>query len=674
MCKKWETAILLLVALTQVAQADPLDTWILRHPLPTQIPLRSVVCGGGEFVAVGDGIIVSADGLTWSPAKSGATNSLAALAYGNGRFVAVGAGGTVLTSTNGLDWAPDISPTGGDLSAIAFGGGQFVAAAQEVNPTTQQWEGAVWTSEDGVNWVRRQSATSYTVSSITFDNNRFVAVGWDYSLQTDAILTSGDGVNWTEYHSETMPGTQFILNSIAYGNGKFVAVGACTSDNCGTNVLVSSDGAHWNQATAAAGGEFLLAVAYGNGIFVAADETGTIVTSSDGLNWAVQRTGRGGGLAGLAYGANQFVAVGELGGIVASTDGMVWTQRQPPTPNGLTSIAYGNTRFVAGGDLGTAFRPVGLTSVDGANWFNEEIQAAFPGSCIVFYEKGLFLALTGDKYGLPVSSISFSTNGVDWTVANPWIVAVVNGIAYGDGKFLAAGGWEVLTSPDAINWEVHTGGIELPLDAVTYGNQQFVGVSRQGFIAASADGVTWTASHKTTNSIQSVVYGNGRFVAVGQAGTVLSSANGLDWVLGNSPVGSDLTAIAYGAGQFVAVGQAGTILTSIDGMTWAERRSGTQFDLYAAAFGNGHFVVVGQHGAILQSGTILNVALEQKPDRNSLALSVIGPPGSAYNVEMSTNLISWRNLTNLTANENGEAFLEVLPSSSEHVFYRATSP
>jgi hypothetical protein len=58
-------------------------------------------------------------------------------------------------------------------------------------------------------------------------------------------------------------------------------------------------------------GQPLNGVTYGNGLFVAVGDDGTILTSPDGVNWTAADLGDGQPLYGVAYGNGLFVAVGE---------------------------------------------------------------------------------------------------------------------------------------------------------------------------------------------------------------------------------------------------------------------------------------------------------------------------------------------------------------------------
>jgi hypothetical protein len=382
----------------------------------------------------------------------------------------------------------------------------------------------------------------------------------------------------------------------------------------------------------------LSAIAYAQGQFVAVGWPGAILTSADGVNW-IQRQANvldttNCELHGIAYGNSQFVAVGETskvggnivlgetGTIVTSTDGVNWVQVQSMKQTQLTSIVYGNGQFVAVNDFDTTM----LTSADGANW----------------------------EQRLPSSQAW--TNGY----------AGLYGLAYGDGRFVAVGRAEengldkgdvlsfpiILTSADSVNWVSQVLGT-LPytgLNAVTYGNGQFVAVGagyepdlQEAFTAiilTSTDGTNWVERQSTTN-------------------------NGLH--------DAGLHSVTYASGQFVTVGRRGDILTSHDGTTWVQRPSPTEDSLTGIAYGNGHFVGVGSNPTVLESGSIITLTIAPSTDKGLVTLSLEGPIGLNYTVQSSTNLISWRNLTNIISAQPTNITFDALPSDANHVFFRAYS-
>ncbi len=119
------------------------------------------------------------------------------IAFGNDLFVGVGYG-WVVTST---------------LYGIRYGGGVFVTVGA-VN--------TILSSVDGNTWFRREAFLGQyaNFTAVTYGNGTFVAVG-QFS-NPSAILVSLDGVTWRVKASET----ENSLNGIAYGAGRFVAVGA----------------------------------------------------------------------------------------------------------------------------------------------------------------------------------------------------------------------------------------------------------------------------------------------------------------------------------------------------------------------------------------------------------------------------------------------------------------
>ena len=73
--------------------------------------------------------------------------------------------------------------------------------------------------------------------------------------------------------------TGYSLAAVAWGDGKFVAVGG------GGTIVHSGNADHWQEASAGATGDWLGGVAWGAGKFVAVGCGGTIVHSGAGDRW-----------------------------------------------------------------------------------------------------------------------------------------------------------------------------------------------------------------------------------------------------------------------------------------------------------------------------------------------------------------------------------------------------
>ena len=124
-----------------------------------------------------------------------------------------------------------------------------------------------------------------------------------------------------------------LLSSPLLGQS-FVSVG-----NSGT-ILTSSDGILWTKRTSGKW-EYLSGVTSGNGLFVTVGSLiGIILTSSDGNSWTKRTSGTWVYLRGVTSGNGLFVTVGESGTILTSPDGNSWTKRTSGTSKYLRGVTY----------------------------------------------------------------------------------------------------------------------------------------------------------------------------------------------------------------------------------------------------------------------------------------------------------------------------------------------
>ena len=108
-------------------------------------------------------------------------------------------------------------------------------------------------------------------------------------------------------------------------------------------------------------------IAYGTNLFVAVGNSGTILTSPDGISWSPQFGGTLVNLNTILYGNGLFVAVGAQGTIITSPDGINWTSQASGVQVGLGSIAFGEGTFCTV-TAGNQTNMVALTSTDGISW------------------------------------------------------------------------------------------------------------------------------------------------------------------------------------------------------------------------------------------------------------------------------------------------------------------
>ncbi len=228
-----------------------------------------IVFGGNQFIAIGAGgaVVGSTNGLNWAPRVVSPGTNFTSIAYGNGRFIIVGPAdpGTsfTLVSSNAIDWVSGASVPA--LNDIGFGTNLFCGAGF----------GTIYTSPDGIQWSGQNPGFSYQMSGVTYALGMFVIAGQPIIDQGARMITSPDGTNWTSHQAGYFSGPS------CSGYNSFVVAG--TPGNIGTDLgsaySTSSDGVNWTSRGAASITTVqptLTSIAFGAGKFVAVGDNGYI--------------------------------------------------------------------------------------------------------------------------------------------------------------------------------------------------------------------------------------------------------------------------------------------------------------------------------------------------------------------------------------------------------------
>lgn len=554
------------------------DRWFVGADIPDGMLLEAAARGADRWVAVGrDGAVaLSGDGLRWGTTSLFGQPDGLDVAYGRGRFVAVGTVGgypsyaaVVLTSVDGAQWESTTFGSTTYLGGIAADDSTFVAVGGG---------GTVLTSADGLTWVRRSAPTTSNLLAVAAGEDGFVAVGED-----GVVVTSPDGVSWQSAPS----GTDATLGVIATDGSTWLAAGARV-------VVRSTDGANW---TAAPADTVAQALTFGAGRFLLVDENGRIDSSEDGVQWrpAAKLTPL---ISGLAAADGRLVAVGDA--TFASSDGAIWKSESPSSFSCLPGdVVWSAGRYLATGcDL--------LTSVDGRVWSTAPRTGDIVPRRLAHLDPGWVGVRTLDGFDEWRGQIMTSSDGLEWTTVRDDYMSRYNDVAAGAGSFVVIGdegpvandgasfGF-VMVSPDGRDWVVAADRLPQDLNAIAFGRATFVVVGDQGIVHTSTDGFGWTEhATPTDESLIDVTFDGGGFVAVGAGGTVLTSGTGTSWTVRSTPVASDLVAVAAGNGCRVASGRNGTVIASADGVEWHVVATGDTDTLWAAGFGPPGFVVAGE--------------------------------------------------------------------------------
>ncbi|MBL9195398.1 MAG: hypothetical protein JNJ82_23775 [Opitutaceae bacterium] len=265
---------------------------------PTTETLWGVTYGSGQFVAVGEKgvILTSPDARVWTKRASGTDAWLLHVAYGDGCYAAVGEAGTILVSVDAIHWQRS-EPIAGlmgtareRLNVVAYRRVEFFAFGENGERASAErpfgpWSRDLWKTEEG-SWWR------------------------GYALGFEKVALAGSRGIYVDGTDRT-PGGLRNLEGVAFGNLRFVAVGA------GGATAMSMDGESWAAGDAGTS-QTLRAVTYFNGLFVAVGDGGAVRTSPDGRSWVARNSSTLRGLRGLSTSDNTVVAVGEAGALISS--------------------------------------------------------------------------------------------------------------------------------------------------------------------------------------------------------------------------------------------------------------------------------------------------------------------------------------------------------------------
>ena len=267
------------------------------------------------FCAVGhNGLrVVSRDGLTWTNSQTGKEGETYRAVYsGNGRTVAVG----------------------------SYGGQNIFAS-----------------TADGMTWTTAKHDARYSryVRGIGFGNKQFIGLGGDPGAVGDSkpfIMTTPDGVTWSEPAQIT---GRNMLRRVAWGDGRFVAVGDRGRRATSTDIV------EWTDTPDVKALDTLIDVAFGAGVFVGGGLHGLRMTSGDGVTWTDRQTGEEGEhINSIIWANDRFVAIG-FGATFTSPDGHEW--KRHTNRNAPQTATFGNGVFV-----GASWRGRILRSTDASIW------------------------------------------------------------------------------------------------------------------------------------------------------------------------------------------------------------------------------------------------------------------------------------------------------------------
>lgn len=471
--------------------------------------------------------------------------------------------------------------SGLDVFGLSFLNGLFVVL-QDV--------GAVGTSPDGTHWTYFQDSDpdAHFLDCACFDGSRWFVAG-----EAGVMFSTANFQDWTTI----TPVTTEYLYAIQYANGVYVAVGSAGV------ILRSTDGVIFTKPTSPTT-EDLSDVLFDGTRWVAVGFNGVILNSDDGgLTWTAPTTGLSEDFYTLVQGLGQILTAGAGGALYSSTDGASWDIQS--SNNGGADIlrsAFTGSQFVLGDVSGTV-----VTSSDGVNWAPHatglgDVQGLAAGAGVI----------VAQSY---TNARAVSSDGSAWTVT-PDTDFFPNELIFANNRYIAAGipAEFALTSTNGVDWSYVTvdPGAAGKQNGIAFGNSTFVMVGFSNRCYTSADGLTWTR-HDTGAVTYPVglVFDGDKFVAMNDTGQLETSPDGATWATAGSVGGTGFTNFARVGGRFYALGP--TVSTSTDAVTWTPVDLSGASQIHDIAFGAGTYVMVSDDGSALTSSDGLNFTRAMTP-------------------------------------------------------------
>jgi photosystem II stability/assembly factor-like uncharacterized protein len=360
-----------------------------------------------------------------------------------------------MTSTNGRDWTLHTPVSGREIESVAGGNGRFVAVGKEGSSSETDAERArTFFSTDGLQWETNAARFQNNLQSVVWVKDHFLAMGDDGHL-----VRSDDGTSWTEISISR----DLDLHGITRTSDRFIAVGDDSKIWC------SSDGERWTAHSLPL--TVALGVAHGRGVTVVCGENGSILVSTNLLEWVQVRSGTG-TLYDIIFDGDRFLAVGEEGTLLSSEDGRNWESLVTGTSKELRRIAYLEHRYLVVGE------DVILSSLDTITWSLHPVSGKL------------------------------------------WAVAFGNGrfVAVGDDRFTA------YTSVDGISWQPLEMSVKQRFRDVVFWGGHFVACAENGRVYSSLDGTLWI-EHYTgcSNDLNRLLDTDKGLIAIGNNQAILQS-------------------------------------------------------------------------------------------------------------------------------------------------------
>lgn len=598
-----------------------LETWVMSNQgLPHLEPdIRHVRYIENKFWIIGyqTCIASSSDGITWSVNNTGVLDSLFYsgindIAYDGDKYFISVQFGEIYTSDDSETWT--------FLIDLEFSTTRYLTKPGEIyqlGGTFFDYIGIVRSLNSGVSW---EWINVTTQNAVTAGDINPISGAIILANNNGVLTRSENGVNFTQVFRESTPGVGYtwLFNdtTIVQWNDNMGYNSIAQQEMAGITIS-HDDGQSWT------GGyrmgfypdpelDFLDSGAYGNGKYVWVGANGNVTVSTNGETWSTVNVGTAATLYEIIFDGTRFIVGGDSV-IYTSTDAVTWTAATGVPSGTVRAVASDGTVVLACVNQATIIRSTnGGTSFTTASTLSSISLLIYTGSVWLAANTGTSYFRSTDN-GSTWTTIARDTNITSrfikqignrlWTYNSNGILAYSedNGTTFtnkflgyrtsgrsireiwgsSQGMFFNTGNnpsQRFVSSDDGDSWQ------ELILrpdftQRIKYLNNQYWILNYQQ-LWHSLDGDNWSMSNLITNeTLYDMVYSQGTYVIVGSNLAIFTSTDGVTWTwvklagdTRNQSLAS-LYSVAANNTTFVTMGTLGRIYTSSDAITWTQRTS-----------------------------------------------------------------------------------------------------
>lgn len=546
----------------EILVSNDLQKW-KRYSMGTEYEMTSIIWANNLYVACGETLLYSKDGITWLKANIKLNNSDNATRergveydildniYWNGKqFLIYGIKSIfpiIFVSENGIDWMmPEFDSeytigfdfcwngsswlaVGNDNSVLCSSAdgkwfeenkGKFKlsGSAEELSVNEAVWTGskyyaideygALYSSNDGLRWEGKKENiynTDNYFTELLWDGKRLYICGIDEDCNSIAYSCI-PGEKWTKIN---LP---FNVTKIIQYNNKLYAF-SNSPDSSTTFVSVSNDGAKWKNMKTNMSFDGVKKVKYANGYFyIQTVNSYEPLITKDGKNY--KKTDGIEQIEDIASKNKTWVAIAPGGQIYQSKNGVDFDllQTDKVNNNKLSAITTYSDGWCVVGEKGTI-----LISKNGKTF--TKVNSPTNKNLLCIYWDGAVLAAGGEDGVILVSK----DKGKTWSISYKKLEGMsVKQIVKGNGHYIAILSGDnyydynnerilrtVLVSKDGLNWNMS--GIPWSSNYITFYNGYFIALENCNYLGffmseakywCSSDGEHWVPHYLTdTNQI-----------------------------------------------------------------------------------------------------------------------------------------------------------------------------